>query len=112
MRHWKRWGGESQLRQDLYTAVINDKLDLANKDVLNQWLKRHNIDSTQYLKTSESQAVQERLKNMLEISKFYQITGTPAFIINKRYVVYQDRDFADFTAYMLELLDKSNKELR
>ncbi len=49
---------------------------------------------------------------MLEISKFYQITGTPAFIINKRYVVYQDRDFADFTAYMLELLDKSNKELR
>ncbi|MBI6190398.1 thiol:disulfide interchange protein DsbA/DsbL [Providencia rettgeri] len=105
-------GLESQLRQDLYTAVINDKLDLANKDVLNQWLKRHNIDSTQYLKTSESQAVQERLKNMLEISKFYQITGTPAFIINKRYVVYQDRDFADFTAYMLELLDKSNKELR
>ncbi len=72
LRHWKRWGGIS-LRQDLYTAVINDKLDLANKDVLNQWLKRHNIDSIQYLKTSESQAVQERLKICLKLANFIKL---------------------------------------
>lgn len=105
-------GVESQLRQNLYNAVINDKLDLANKDVLNSWLKQNEIDVERYIQVSQSQSIQERLNNMAQITQYYQITGTPAFIINKRYVVYQDRDFPEFTAYLLELLEKSHKELQ
>ncbi|MGG4608403.1 thiol:disulfide interchange protein DsbA/DsbL [Providencia sp. Me31A] len=103
-------GIEPQLRKDLYKAVINDKLDLANEKVLSNWLKQQGIDLTEYLKASKSQAVQEHLEYMAKIADYYKIIGTPAFIINKRYVVYQDRDFSEFTTYMRELLNESNKE--
>lgn len=103
-------GIEFKLRSSLYDSVINKKIELAKKDILENWLKQNDINVTEYLKISQSQAVQERLKYMADITKYYQITGTPAFIINKRYVVYQDRDFPEFADYMIELLDKSKKE--
>ncbi|OAT52356.1 MULTISPECIES: thiol:disulfide interchange protein DsbA/DsbL [Providencia] len=103
-------GIESQFRSSLYDSVINNKIELTKKEVLKDWLKQHNIDTKVYFEISQSSAVKERLKYMTEITNYYQITGTPAFIINKRYVVYQDRDFPEFTAYMIELLEKSHKE--
>ncbi|GAB1437618.1 hypothetical protein MASR2M36_03510 [Providencia sp.] len=47
---------------------------------------------------------------MENIADYYNITATPAFIINKKYVVYQDRDFPEFTKYMAELLAQSKQE--
>lgn len=102
-------GVEAKLRQELYNSVINEKLDLTKKDILDAWLKQHDIDPVKYFEVSQSSAVKERIKYMADITQYYQITGTPAFIINKRYVVYQDRDFPEFSAYMLELMEKSNK---
>ncbi|EPL9569288.1 DsbA family protein [Providencia rettgeri] len=102
-------GVEAKLRQELYNSVINEKLDLTKKDILDTWLKQHDIDPVKYFEVSQSSAVKDRIKYMAEVTQYYQITGTPAFIINKRYVVYQDRDFPEFSAYMLELLEKSNK---
>lgn len=103
-------GIEPNFRTVLYDAVINKKVQLDKKEVLTDWLKQQNIDSDEYFKVSQSQAVKDRLDYMTDITQYYQITGTPAFIINKRYVVYQDRNFPEFTAYMIELLDKSKKE--
>ena len=103
-------GIESNFRTKLYNAVINNKIELTKTDILEKWLKEQGIDTAEYTNVSQSQAVQARLIHLADITQYYQISGTPAFIINKRYVVYQDRDFPEFTAYMIELLDKSKKE--
>lgn len=103
-------GIESNFRTKLYNAVINNKIELTKADVLDNWLKEQGIDTAEYSNVSQSQAVKARLKDLTEITQYYQISGTPAFIINKRYVVYQDRNFPEFTTYMIELLGKSQKE--
>ncbi len=103
-------GIESELRKVFYDAVINRKISLTDQETLIDFLKQYGIDTNEYLNVSQSKAVQDRLEEMENISKFYQITGTPAFIINKRYVVYQDKEFPEFSAYMLDLLNESKQE--
>lgn len=103
-------GIEPELRKNFYDAVINRKIQLTDQKILLNFLKQNGIDTNEYLNVSQSKAVQERLDEMENISNYYQITGTPAFIINKRYVVYQDREFPEFAAYMLELLNESKQE--
>ncbi|HGN1705144.1 TPA: DsbA family protein [Providencia rettgeri] len=101
---------ESGLRADIFNAVLNENIDLKNKDELLKWLKQHNVDTEKYLEISQTPAISEKLEYMESIADYYNITATPAFIINKKYVVYQDRDFPEFTKYMAELLAQSKQE--
>ncbi|MGO1238170.1 MAG: thiol:disulfide interchange protein DsbA/DsbL, partial [Hafnia alvei] len=52
------------------------------------------------------EAVKNRLDEMSAITDFYDITATPIFIINKRFVVAQDSSFPEFSKRMLNLLGK------
>ncbi|MDH2321069.1 DsbA family protein [Providencia huaxiensis] len=101
---------EPSLRSAIFNSVLNDNVDFKNQVELLAWLKKHNVDTEKYLEISNTPAVAEKLDYMESIAEFYNITATPAFIINKRYVVYQDRDFPEFTKYMAELLEKSKQE--
>lgn len=101
---------ESELRSDIFNAILNENINFKNNDELLNWLKQHNVDTEKYLEVSKSSAVSEKLDYMESIAEFYDITATPAFIINKRYVVYQDRDFPEFTKYMAKLFEQSKQE--
>lgn len=43
---------------------------------------------------------------MAAITAYYDINATPMFIINKRYVVAQDREFPAFAQRIRELLEE------
>ena len=43
---------------------------------------------------------------MAEVTRHYAIRSTPIFIINRRYVVAQDRDFPAFADLMRQLLSE------
>lgn len=97
-------GIEKNVRDSAYNAVITRNIDLTNKQALENWLTKNNIDTAKFAAARESNAVKDRIAEMAAITRHYDINATPMFIINKRYVVAQDSDFPQFAQRMLQLL--------
>ncbi|STB68618.1 thiol:disulfide interchange protein [Citrobacter freundii] len=96
-------GVEEKYRDSAYNAIIIRNIDLTDEKLLTSWLEKNNINTAEYKSASQSDAVKKRLAYMAEVTKHYDIKATPMFIINKRYVVAQDREFPEFSEYILEL---------
>ncbi|WP_042290990.1 DsbA family protein [Citrobacter sedlakii] len=97
-------GIEKKVRDSAYNAVITRGVDLADNNALQGWLVKNNIDTTKFNTARQSEAVKKRLSEMAAITEHYAINATPIFIINKRYVVAQDREFPQFAQRMQQLL--------
>ncbi|AHG18726.1 thiol:disulfide interchange protein [Chania multitudinisentens RB-25] len=97
-------GIEPQYRESAYKAVIKDKIDLGNPQNRDRWLQDNGIDLEAYTKASQSQGVQDLLSYMSEVSKYYKINATPTFVVNKKWLAIQDRDFPAFSDHLLSLL--------
>ncbi|MCX2941612.1 DsbA family protein [Rahnella perminowiae] len=99
-------GLESQYREKIYTAVIKDNIDLADDTVLNNWLEHNGIDVGKYHEINASPAVKALLQYMSAVSNYYDVSATPAFIVNKQWLAYQDRDFKAFGDQLISLLTR------
>jgi len=97
-------GIEEKHRDSAYNAVITRNVDLTDEKVLESWLEKNDINVATYKIVRQSDAVKDRLSNMEAITRYYDINATPIFIINKRYIVAQDRDFPEFAQRMQQLL--------
>ncbi|WP_431225186.1 DsbA family protein [Serratia sp. L9] len=102
-------GIEPQHRESAYKAIIKDKIDLTNPQNRDNWLKENGIDLDAYAKASQTPQVKALLDYMTEVSNYYKISATPTFIVNKKWLALQDRDFPEFSDQLLSLLqhDKS-----
>ncbi|MBE4854618.1 DsbA family protein [Enterobacter cloacae complex sp. P40RS] len=97
-------GVEKTVRESAYNAIITKNIDLTNEKNLDAWLVKNHIDVSKFKKLRYSKAVKDRLNEMTAITEHYNISATPMFIINKRYVVAQDSEFPTFAQRMLKLL--------
>ncbi len=97
-------GYEEKFRDKAYNAIITHGIDLSDERLLEKWLEKNGINIEQYKKARESKSVKSRINYMAAITKYYGINATPVFIINKRYVMAQDRDFPEFAERMKQLL--------
>lgn len=99
-------GIEEKYRDSAYNAIITRNINLSDGEALEAWLTKNNIDVGEYHRVSQSDAVKNRLNYMAEVTRHYAIRSTPIFIINRRYVVAQDRDFPAFADRMRQLLSE------
>lgn len=97
-------GIEETYRQSAYDAVMKDKTDLGDPTMRDAWLKTNQIDLAEYHKVSQSAEVKKRLDYMTRVSQYYDINATPTFIVAKKWVAIQDRDFPAFSDKLLSIL--------
>jgi thiol:disulfide interchange protein DsbA len=97
-------GIEPQHRKSAYNAVIKDKIDLSNPQNRDSWLAENGIDLAAYHSASQTPQVAELLSYMTTVSDHYKINATPTFIVNKKWLALQDRDFPGFADHLLSLL--------
>ncbi|AHG19285.1 thiol:disulfide interchange protein [Chania multitudinisentens RB-25] len=97
-------GIEPQHRANAYKAVIKDRIDLNNPKYRDSWLTDNGIDLDAYAKASQSPQVKDLLNYMTEVSQYYKVNATPTFIVNKKWLAIQDRDFPEFSDHLLSLL--------
>ncbi|SFN24664.1 thiol:disulfide interchange protein DsbA [Izhakiella capsodis] len=98
-------GIESTYRQSAYNAVIKDKIDLGDPAKLDAWLEKNKINVAEYHKVSQSKEVKDRLDYMTRVTQYYNINATPTFIINKKWIAIQDRDFPAFADKLLSIME-------
>ncbi|MGL5388011.1 MAG: thioredoxin domain-containing protein [Enterobacterales bacterium] len=97
-------GIEPQHRASAYDAIIKQKIDLSNPGIRDQWLTKNGIDIDAYNKASQTPQVTELLNYMTKVSGYYKIKATPTFIVNKKWLALQDREFPEFADHLLSLL--------
>jgi thiol:disulfide interchange protein DsbA len=103
-------GIEGKYTEIIYNDILKNNVDLSDEKTLDNWLVKNSIDVTAYKSVRQSQEVKDKLKFMLDVSQNYNIKATPAFIINKKWVSLQDRDYPEYSDNILSLL-KTDKPL-
>lgn len=97
-------GIEERYREQAYNAVITNKTDLGNPEIRDTWLQSVGIDVNEYKKASESAEAKALLKYMADVTAYYDIRATPAFVVNKKWIALQDRKYPAFSDNLLSLL--------
>ena len=98
-------GVEAKYRDSAYQAVNKDNIDLGDVAQLTAWLKSNKINLAEYNKARQSPVVKEKLAYMTQVTRDYNITVTPTFIVAKKWVAIQDRSFPEFADQLLSLLN-------
>lgn len=76
-----------KLHADFYDAIQNKKESLTSEDDLATFFKAHGIDEAAFHKAYKSFAVDSQMRQAEGLAAKYGITGTPALVINGKYVV-------------------------
>ncbi|WP_410003515.1 DsbA family protein, partial [Klebsiella pneumoniae] len=88
---------EEAHRKSAYDAVIKRKIDLSDAAQRDAWLAENKISVAQYNRVSQSVKVKELMDYMTQVTRYYNINATPAFIVAKKWVAFQDSDFPVFS---------------
>ncbi len=100
-------GIEDNYRSKLYDLVINKKADITNAEQFDQWLRENNIDVTTFRNTEKSEQVKQLMDYLQSVTRYYKVSGTPAFIVNKRWVAFQDDEFPTFGKKLVTLSESN-----
>lgn len=98
-------GIEEAHRASAYDAVLKDHIDLGDPQKRDVWLVENKINVDEYNKVSQSAKVKELLDYMTHVTQYYNINVTPAFIVAKKWVAIQDRDFPSFSNRLISILE-------
>lgn len=80
-------GVVDKLHYDVFAAIHEQKVRLSNPEVLFDWVARHGVDRAQFEKTFKSFGVKSRSRRSVEMTRNYDIPGTPAITVDGKYLV-------------------------
>lgn len=102
--------GEKAANEPVFNAIVNQKINLADVEVLKKWLGEQTaFDGKKVLAAFEAPESQARAAKMEELTNTFQISGTPTVIVGGKYQV----KFTDWQSGMQTvdlLVDKVREE--
>jgi len=75
-----------KLHLDVFAAIHDKKMRLDEPKVLFDWIASKGVDRQKFTDTYNSFAVQSRTKRAMDLSRNYDLSGTPAVVVNGRYL--------------------------
>jgi thiol:disulfide interchange protein DsbA len=75
-----------KLHHDVFSAIHEQKIRLQDTTVLFDWAAKRGVDRQKFIDTYNSFAVQSRAQRSLDMTRNYDISGTPALVVDGRYL--------------------------
>ncbi len=75
-----------KLHLEVFTALHDKKTRLQDQKVLFDWVASKAVDRQKFIDTYNSFAVQTRAQRAMDITRSYDVSGTPAIAVNGRYI--------------------------
>ena len=75
-----------KIHYDVFVAIHEQKLRLSDQAVLFDWVAKHGIDRQKFTDTYNSFGVRNRGSRSAEMTRNYDIPGTPAIIVDGKYL--------------------------
>lgn len=79
-------GLTDRLHQDIFTAIHGKKIQLQDPKVLFDWVAGKGVDRKKFIDTYSSFAVQGRTQRSIDLTRNYDIPGTPALTVDGKYL--------------------------
>ena len=100
------------LDEALFQAIHRQRARLTDESGIAEWLSRHGIERSEFLKTYRSFGVQLRTKRADEQSRSHRIPGVPVLVVDGRFMVamVDDGDFNDQLRVVGSLIDRVRRE--
>ena len=75
-----------KLHHEVFAAIHKQKIRLQDPKVLADWVAQRGVDRQKFLDTYNSFAVQSRAQRAIDITRNYDIPGTPALVVDGKYL--------------------------
>lgn len=79
-------GEVDRLHQRVYHGYHVEELHMSKPDVMEQWASRNGIDRRKWLDAYYSPEVDARVARAHQLTKRYEVQGTPSVVIDGRYI--------------------------
>jgi thiol:disulfide interchange protein DsbA len=76
-----------KLHYDVFDAIHEQKIRLSDPKVLFDWVARQGVDGKKFAETYHSFGVRSRGMRSIELTRAYEVPGTPALVVDGKYVV-------------------------
>ena len=74
------------LHDKVYDAIHRDKIDLNKEPILFDWVEKQGIEREKFEKAYHSFSVQNQVAKSTQMSRQYQLTGTPSIVVDGKYL--------------------------
>jgi thiol:disulfide interchange protein DsbA len=88
-------GELDRLHDQVFNAIHLSKLRLSDRESMADWAAARGVDRQKFLDAFNSVAVENRTRRAIEITKAYNLDGTPSIAIQGRYVTSPAQVFGD-----------------
>ncbi len=96
---------------DVFAAIHEQKIRLSDQKVLFDWVAKQGVDAGKFAEVYNSFGVKSRAMRSIEMTKAYDIPGTPALTVDGKYIVApsmtlkSDKTSVDYERYF-QVLDQ------
>ena len=80
-------GGVEKLHYEIFSAIHEKNLRLQDPKTLFDWIGQHGIDRQKYQDAYGSFGVQSRVQRSIELTRNYDVNGTPTLAVDGKYLV-------------------------
>jgi len=100
------------LHDKVYDAIHRDKIDLNKEPILFDWVEKQGIEREKFEKAYHSFSVQNQVARSTQMSRQYELTGTPSIVVDGKYLTSGSMGGSpENTIKILEkLIEKTRKE--
>ena len=74
-----------QYHQKVFDTIHKDNVNLQNKRLREEWLKKNGIDVAKYEEVEKSFSVASKLARARQMTQSYKVDGVPRLIVNGKY---------------------------
>ncbi|MEW6314203.1 MAG: thiol:disulfide interchange protein DsbA/DsbL [Pseudomonadota bacterium] len=105
-------GEGSRLHDKIFDAIHVDKIDLNSDQSLFSWLAKQGVDEKKFRDTYASFAVQSKVERSKQMSRSYQLQGTPSVVVDGKYLTAPSMtgSYERFTQVLDQLIAKARQE--
>lgn len=79
-------GHVDRLHDEVFKAIHEQKTDLGDLAKMQAWVARRGIDPKKFAEVYGSFGIDSRVQRSIQMSRSYQLTGTPSLVVNGRYM--------------------------
>lgn len=79
-------GLTDKLHHEVFSAIHREKIKLQDPNALFDWVAKRGVDRKQFMDTYNSFGVRSRVQRAIDMTRNYDIPGTPAIVVDGRYL--------------------------
>jgi protein dithiol oxidoreductase (disulfide-forming) len=101
-----------KLSDKVFSAVHDEGLGLSDESMMSKWIGQQGVDPAKFDEAYRSFAVQNKVQRAIQITRDYQVKGTPSIVVAGKYITSPSMtgSFEKFFQVVDQLIEMARKD--